>query len=126
MSKNNKGIELMDICVNKILERMEENNINIAKKAVQNFIKEEQERRKNKYLRNTKLLLKHYNEFQAHANNAVACLSDLKKLEDYIPDEKNFINFDEDVFISSIIRSKTRTVLILTHIDCQLNQLKKY
>ncbi len=115
----------IDICVDKIMERMQENNIEIAQRAVRNFVKDEKEKRKNKYLRNTKLLLRHYNEFQAHANNSITCMKDLKNFEDYLPVETNFNNFDEDVYISSIIRSKTRTILILSHIDCHLKQLEK-
>lgn len=79
--------------------------------------KEQSDRR----LRNTKLLLRNYRMFKAHAENAVyaaqeACDDDAYDIIDLMSDRFS----DNDVFVESIKRSAERTVTIVNHIDTML------
>lgn len=85
--------------------------------------KEQADRR----LRNTKLLLRNYRMFKAHAENAVytaqaACDEDAYDIIDLMSDR--FI--DNDVFVESIKRSVERTVTIVNHIDTMLKLYEAY
>ena len=87
-------------------------------------IKKEQADRR---LRNTKLLLRNYRMFKAHAENAVytaqeACDDDAYDIIDLMSDRFS----DNDVFVESIKRSVERTVTIVNHIDTMLKLYEVY
>jgi hypothetical protein len=100
-------------------------------KLIRVFTEQEKERKKKLYLRNTKLLLKHYPEFEAHIRGSISCKKELlesefvSELTEEEFDELLISAVDEDVYISSIQRTKSRTMLLLNNIDAQLAQLKK-
>jgi hypothetical protein len=121
------NLETINLFTENILKQIEKNNTEIIKKAIHQYKKDEEDIKRKTYLRNTKLLLKHYPEFEAHSNNAICSISDLRHRIDNETDYESLLksNMSEDLFLESIIRSKTRTILLLNHIDTQLLQLKQ-
>ena len=92
-----------------------------AQKATLNALKilrkEEKEREKNKYdrrLRNTELLLKNYKNLKEHSLNAT--YSDEEIEDEDLQDELD-LEENEEMYISSIKRTKKRTEIIVKHID---------
>lgn len=87
----------------------------IAAEAALEFYKKEQERqvklKRDRRLRNTKLLLRNYRQFKIHAEDN---LQDLAVLRD--PDAFEYLDVDELV-IESIIKNKERTVAMVRYID---------
>ena len=75
--------------------------------------------RHNKRLRNTRLLLKHYNHFKDHIDkaiykgNAIDFLDDIDKL-------------DELIYINSIKNSVSRTNIIMSHVKAMLELYEIY
>lgn len=87
-----------------------------VKIAIKEYSKEQKEEQKQKVLHNTKLLMKHYNSLKLHADNAVYKADDLMDIE----------YSDEDrVYISSIMRSRLRTMVMVAHIEMALKELKE-
>jgi len=130
------GIEaIIEKWTEKVFERLqkenEKNSIQLIEKAIEVYNKNVSEKNKKLYLRNTKILLKHYSEFEAHINGAITCKKELleshymKELADKSLTEILSSNLDEDIYIASIQRTKSRTQLLLNNIDAQLLQLKK-
>ncbi|MCM0759595.1 hypothetical protein M7775_13635 [Sporomusa sphaeroides DSM 2875] len=78
--------------------------------------------RHDKRLRNTRLLLKHYNYFRDHANNSVYKYSQLKALEmlDELEDCRS------DIYIQSIKQSAAKTSIIVSHINFMLDIYQVY
>lgn len=79
--------------------------------------REEKEREKNKYdrrLRNTELLLKNYRNLKEHSLNATYSDEEIKEeeLQDELDLEEN-----EEMYISSIKRTRKRTEIIVKHIN---------
>lgn len=78
--------------------------------------------RYDKRLKNTALLLKNYRTFQEHCENAVYDLADDIKNSD---DDTNILSLFDKIYdmeedktiIKSILKSKTRTLTILRHIE---------
>jgi len=115
----------------KILTLLQEQQQGMIIKSIRVNQEQEKERKKKLFLRNTKILLKHYPEFEAHVKGMFVSKSEMLESE-YINDMSNeefdellISNLDEDVYIASIQRSKSRTMLLLYNIDAQLSQLKK-
>lgn len=75
--------------------------------------------RHDKRLRNTKLLLKHYNQFKDHIDRAVYT----GKAIDFL-DEID--NLDELIYINSIKESISRTYIIMSHIKTMLDLYHEY
>lgn len=97
-----------------------EETINRAiKAAIREFSKEQKEENKSRIFHNTKLLMKHYNSLKLHADNAVYKAGDLEDLEDM----EDYTDQDR-IYISSIMRSKLRTSIMLSHVDLALEELK--
>lgn len=92
-----------------------------TKTAIKEFNKEKLEKERNKVFHNTKLLLKHYNSLKDHVINAIDDSGKLK--EDYLIDIEG-IGKDE-LYIMSIKRSKSKTLIMVAHIDMALEILKK-
>lgn len=79
--------------------------------------------RYDKRLKNTKVLLENYKEFIEHCENAVFELK--KDMEEAINTESNFITLFDEIYdmednktiVKSILKSKTRTIIIVNHIE---------
>lgn len=78
--------------------------------------------RHDKRLRNTRLLLKHYNYFRNHADESIYKSSQLDAVEilDEIEDDKS------EVYIQSIKKSSDKTIVILSHIKAMLDLYELY
>ncbi len=101
-------------------------NINInevinkaTKEAIKEYDKEKKQEQRKKILHNTKLLLSHYNDLKSHVENAI---SDATNLEADLIDIEE-IERDE-LYILSIKRSKTKTLIMIAHIDMAMESLK--
>ena len=98
-----------------------------AKTAIQEYKKEVEKaakESKNRKLRNTKLLLRNYRALKAHAQNAVF---DKATADENVVDILALMQGKEDAgtVVESIMRSATRTCLILSHIDVMLAAYQK-
>lgn len=107
-----------------------ENNIDneIIKKAVnialKEFKKSEKEEQKQRVLHNTKLLMKHYPSLKAHADNAIYSVDKLQEQreEEYLEHREDE---DDKAYILSIRRSRVRTLIMVSHIDQAMKELKE-
>lgn len=91
-----------------------------AKAAIDKYNQEKQERLKTRYdrrLRNTEILLRNYRTFVVHKNEAV--YSSSKAVE--ILDELDSYEFEDEMYVESIKKSRERTAIIVTHVDKMLN-----
>lgn len=86
----------------------------IAKEAVKEYIAETKVKTEKQILHNTQLLMKHYKSLKLFADNAVYKMNDIteRKKEDRI-------------YITSIMRSRIRTVIMVNHIEYALEELRK-
>jgi hypothetical protein len=78
--------------------------------------------RHDKRLRNTRLLLKHYNYFHCHADESIYKSSQLNAIDvlDEIDDCRS------DVYIQSIKKSAIKTNIILSHINAMVELYRAY
>lgn len=68
---------------------------------------------------NTELLLRHYNSLKAHYDNAI---DNLQQVQDIV----DFEYTDEDeLYIKSIRRSKSRTLIMIAHINAAVEELEE-
>ena len=91
-----------------------------TKEAIKEYDKEKREEEKKKVFHNTRLLLKHYNDLKTHVENAI---DDVERLESDLLDI-NELDRDE-LYILSIKKSKSKTMIMIAHIDMALEQLEK-
>ena len=85
-------------------------------KAKQEKIKSRHDRR----LRNTKLLLRNYNNFKMHCKNAIYTSKQVEEMHiEDILDECDDID-DEGLYVNSIKRTHDRTYIIVKHINRML------
>ena len=98
--------------INKVVEK-------IVKVAIREYDKEQQEEKKKRILHNTKLLMTHYNDLKDHVLNSI---SDLSQLESSKFDVNNL--YEDDLYILSIKKSKTKTMIMVAHIDAAMDILK--
>lgn len=94
-----------------------------AKTALATFaaeIQRSQSERADRRLRNTKLLLRNFRMFKAHAENAVFDASQIDENAYDIIDLMSDRWADSEVFVASIKESVARTVTIVTHIETML------
>lgn len=99
-----------------------------AKAALEALEKERQRNRKDmvdRRLRNTKLLLRNYRIFKAHAENAVYEIDDLITPEEIISDLM-MSGRDTTAFVESIKLSAARTATIVKHIELMMNLYRTY
>ena len=75
--------------------------------------------RHDRRLRNTKLLLKHYNHFKDHIEKAVYKGNAIDFLDD-------MDNLDELIYINSIKESVSRTNIIMSHVKMMLELYQTY
>lgn len=106
---------------------MGKTNVNIneliskaAKEAIREYDKEKIQEQRRKVFHNTKLLLKHYNDLKSHVDNAI---SDVTRLETDLIDLNEFER--DELYILSIKKSKTKTLIMIAHIDMAMEALKK-
>ena len=98
-----------------------EETINRAtKQAIKEYDKEKAEEQRKKVFHNTRLLLSHYNDLKSHVENAI---DDATKLEEGLS-ELGDIDRDE-LYILSIKRSKSKTLIMIAHIDMALEILRR-
>ncbi|WP_283700730.1 hypothetical protein [Clostridium perfringens] len=88
----------------------------VIKKAIKEFKEEEKEEKKKRVLHNTELLLKNFNSLKIHSDKSRYDLSGFDIEED---DE------DDRAYILSIRRSKLRTLIMVSHIEMAMNELKE-
>jgi hypothetical protein len=91
-----------------------------AKEAIKEFDKEKRQEQRKKVFQNTKLLLSHYNDLKQHVENAI---DDVRQLETDLIDLGD-IERDE-LYILSIKRSKSKTLIMIAHIDMAMEVLKQ-
>ena len=106
---------------------MKELNVNIdeaikkaTKEAIKEYDKELRQQQKKKVFHNTRLLLKHYNDLKSHVDKAI---DEFKTLEADLSDIGD-IERDE-LYILSIKRSKSKTLIMIAHIDMAMDTLKR-
>lgn len=91
-----------------------------TKAAIKEYDKEKLGERKKRAFHNTKLLLSNYNDLNNHVNKAIDEVGGL---------ETDLIELDdldrEDIYILSIKRSKTKTLIMIAHIDMMLATLEE-
>lgn len=111
MSKGNK------VNIEELIDKAAKKAATEAVKEVK--AKEKEEKKKNK-LHNTWLLLKNYNDLVSNVYNSI---DEISQLED---DIINIDNLDEDeLYIESIKKSKTKTLIMIAHIDKAMETLKE-
>lgn len=113
--------------MNKIITAADKNEfaLEVAKEAIRQFKLQEEKNEKKTVFRNTRVLLKHYNEFKEHCEDSL----------DEIYEEASSLNksdlgmivreLQEDVIIDSIVRTRSRTFIMVQHIDTCLHVLRK-
>lgn len=82
-----------------------------AKEAVKEFKKEIDKNNKTRNFRNTRKLMMNYNRICKSVQEGIAELSDMES-----GDELQEFS-EEDIFISSILKSKLRSIIMIAHID---------
>lgn len=85
------------------------------KRAIKEFDKEKREEKKKTVLHNTKLLMKNFNSLKAHSDKAKYNLKDFELEEE---------DDDDRAYIMSIRRSKLRTMIMVSHIEMAMGELK--
>lgn len=76
-------------------------------------------KKRNRWLHNTKQLMKHYNTLNAHSRKSVATLKRAFAIEDIFETEES-----QDINIVSIRRSAAKTHIIMQHVNQMLSTLK--
>ena len=90
-----------------------------AKEAVAEYLKEKKKNDKARIFRNTKLLMRNYNNIKSHVEKGIADTEDMEL------DIKDSGLEPDELFIYSIKRSKFRSLIMLAHIESCLGQLKR-
>ncbi len=91
-----------------------------VREALDRISREKEERRKGRYdrrLRNTKLLLKNYRNFQVHCSDSISSLGRYRTNAIDILDELDYGDQDSEFYIESIKASNERTAIIIAHIE---------
>lgn len=87
--------------------------------------KRNKERRMDRRLRNTKLLLRNYHMLKEHAENSVFGRSQMEESASDILESMMSL-YDNEVIIESIRRSASRTATIVSHIEVMLGLYECY
>lgn len=91
---------------------MTENKI-LIKEAIKEFKEEEKEKQKDRRLHNTRLLMRNYNSLKEHIDKVNGDL------------DIEVDNVDDEVWITSITRTKLRTMKMMAYIDSALDIIEK-
>jgi hypothetical protein len=89
-----------------------------VKTAIKEFTKTMENEKKRKALHNTKMLLKNYRRIEKSIEEAIYETNQLK-------DESLGYDEEEELYINSILRSKLRSMIVVTHIDKALDTVKQ-
>jgi hypothetical protein len=82
--------------------------------------------------RNTKLLLENYHRLKDHVEYAISSPNDVRPVDDKVTDlefqfysdyDEEFLSCKPDLFIESILASRVRTALMVSHIDAMVKTL---
>lgn len=92
----------------------------VAKEALGEYKLDIEKDRKKRIFRNTKVLLKHYNDLNSHIDNAV-----WKNKLDYDDPIDLMSNLKEEIIIHSVKKTQARTMMMIAHIDAALHELKE-
>lgn len=96
-----------------------ENNVKkIALEVLKMAKDEEKKQAKKKVLHNIELLLNHYHQLIGHKDNAIY------QSKEPLEEEIDFDILLDDIKINSILRSKSKTITIIAHINVALDLLK--
>ena len=106
----------------KNITNIEQVAIMAAEQTIKKYTMQETKKKKDYRFRNTKLLLKNYNSLNAHLENTK---DDIKEINNIINDDERELSIRDELYIKSIRQSKFRTLIMLTHIDFAMDQLKK-
>lgn len=112
--KEYQGVSNNMVKVNIDKETLED----VVKQVLTEYNRQQYERlkvKKDRRLRNTRLLLRNYNNFFEHCKNAIYMKEELEEedpIEILMESE-----FEDDLFINSIKRTSIRTKIILDHIE---------
>lgn len=93
-------------------------------KAIREFDEKQKKEQKHKVLHNTKLLMRHYNSLKLHADNAIYSIDKLKEQKDNGCLGEKEIE-DDKAYILSIRRSRVRTLIMVSHIEQAMEELKE-
>ena len=110
--------------VKKVLKELKSD---IVKEALKEFKVEEIEKGRKRALHNTKLLLRNYNSLKSHVEKSICSLSDIEKERLEELEEIKLVYYEEgdEVYLSSIRRSRVRTLLMISHVEKALEELKE-
>lgn len=90
-----------------------------VKEAIREYDKEKRMSQRDKRLHNTRLLMKNYNRLKEHVENVN---DDIEKANEKI--KLDFDSKDDEIWITSIIRTKLRTMKMMAYIDSALKILE--
>lgn len=112
-----------------IIKLAAEAGVKAALEAMEREKKNSLKERRDRRLRNTKLLLRNYRMFQQHIAEAICAESQF--YENTIASALDILyglgeQDDDDLYVESIRRSQTRTKIIMQHIDHMLSLYKTY
>lgn len=123
--KIKKEKELEEV-IKKVLKEFKSD---IVKEALKEFKVEEIEKGRKRALHNTKLLLRNYNSLKAHVEKSICSLNDIEKERLEELEEMELAWYEEEkedeVYLSSIRRSRVRTLLMISHVEKALKELKE-
>ena len=85
----------------------------LIKEALKEFKEEENQKQRDRRLHNTKLLMRNYNRLKDHMDKVSGDL------------DIEFDNEADEIWISSIVRTKLRTMKMMSYIDSALNIIEK-
>lgn len=99
-----------------------------VKIAIREYDKEKKLQSKRNAFHNTKLLMKHYNDLKEHVRRGISDIRELEEARKEVEDcngkiDDLYINTDE-LFIESIKKSKSKSIIMIAHIDAALFALK--
>lgn len=99
-----------------------------VKVAIREYDKEKKLQGKRNAFHNTKLLMKHYNDLKEHVRRGISDVKELESSREDLIEHKNeiddlYMNTDE-LFIESIKKSKSKSIIMIAHIDAALSCLK--
>lgn len=104
------------------MEAMNEVTVDsIIEKTIEKYEKRKEKQRKEWGLKRTIQLMKSYSRLRAHIKYGISNMDDLQKVVDI--DLK--LNDCDDLFIMSILQSKFKTEMMMTHIQIALRLLKE-
>lgn len=104
---------------NKVID-IDETIKKATKEAIKEYNKELKQEKKKKVFHNTKLLLSHYNDLKTHTNKAI---HEINQIGSSLGTEVEELDRDE-LYILSIRRSKSKTLIMIAHIEMAMEQLK--